>query len=82
VRVDTSSLDIADLKGEMPPRREPGPAPEPNRKRRTDQKLGSKKKPKIGKLLKELRNIGGADGTRSPISNLLILKTPRFPAIP
>jgi hypothetical protein len=65
VRVDTSALDIADWKGEIPPPREPDPAPEPKRKRRTDQKLVGRKRPEISKPLKRMRNSGGADGTRT-----------------
>jgi integrase len=65
IRVDTSSLDVPDSKGETPFRREPEPAAKPKRKSRTGKKFASQKPPKPGKLLKTFRNIGGADGTRT-----------------
>ena len=44
VRVDTSALEVTDSRGEMPPQREPAPAPELKRKSRSGKKLVSGKK--------------------------------------
>jgi len=65
IRMDTSSLDVTDSKGETPPRREAEPAPEPKRKRRTGKKSASEQKPKAPKWLTGMRKTGGADGTRT-----------------
>ncbi|HVX91196.1 MAG TPA: hypothetical protein VHC20_06260 [Candidatus Paceibacterota bacterium] len=85
LRVDAPALQIADSKGETPPRREPAPPPEPERKRHTGKKFASEQKPKAPKWLTGMKKTGGADGTRiaaREFSKLLIERRLLSPSRP